>query len=561
MQKKTLRALNIENFQKGTWQSISTSLASEKPVKLGLNLNSDEILGELISRKGSTLVGAQLVNDKPVLGLHNFRDSGAGAGSKLFAVLSDGTNNDIYDVIAGIKSLENDTKDLKTRFLTYLNSCLRLNGTDSPKSYNGVSWISSPTGANFTAEAENYIRSNSHGLLDGDVVSFTTTNTLPAGLSLLTNYYVRDKLTDRFKISLTKDGPVVSITDTGTGTHTWTYWNPFDLDNLPQTSKYAVEFKDRVYVAGRTDYPDRVDISGISNSTTRTVSWTVGNRFINFEQEDGGGDIVGLAKVPGYVLVFKKRTLKRYDGSSAYPEDMINEGAPSQEAITVAKGVCFWVNENGAWASSGGVPQKISSYSVDDIIKSCSASDLANVSAGTDEDHIFWSFASVTISGETYTNVVLKFNYLQNTWDVRKYPTLHRVHTKYLDSNEEVFLVTGDDDGNVLKLDVGTTDNSIPIVYSLETHDIDFGYPTFKKSLKEVAFLTSGVAKAEVKWKTTDDYRDWKNYGLIDTPAKTIRKALIDYKFNFKITATTDSGQERIKGIYFPEGTEVLSQV
>ena len=42
-------------------------------------------------------------------------------GDKLFAVVSDGTNNDIYDVSSGIKSLEDDTPGAKTRFLTYLN--------------------------------------------------------------------------------------------------------------------------------------------------------------------------------------------------------------------------------------------------------------------------------------------------------------------------------------------------------------------------------------------------------------------------------------------------------
>lgn len=215
---KQLKQQVYRDWSKGTWQSIQSSLAPANSFKLGLNLDSDYELGSLMSRPGTTIIGSQLSDNYPCLGIHNFRDS-VGSGSKLFAVFSDGTNNDIYDVVAETKSLEDDTKDLKTRFLTYLDSCLRLNGTDQPKAWNGSAWV-------------------------------TTAGT-------------------------------------------------FDLDNLPQTAKYALEFKDRVYVAGMTADPDRVDYSGIANSTTRAVSWTDDNGFIIFEQEDGGGGITGLAKVPG----------------------------------------------------------------------------------------------------------------------------------------------------------------------------------------------------------------------------------------------------------------------
>ncbi len=385
-----LKAVSYNDFSKGCWQSASESLVPENSVKLNLNMDSDDTLGWLVSRYGSTLINTQLVNDKPVLGVHNFRDS-VGSGSKLFAVVSDGTNSDIYDVLTGSKSLEDDTKDLKTHFLTYLDSCLRLNGTDQPKAWTGTEWIT-------TAGA-------------------------------------------------------------------------FDLDNMPQTAKYAIEFRDRVFVAGMSADPDRVDYSGIANSVTRTVSWTTGNGFIVFEQEDGGGGITGLAKVPNYLLVFKKRTMKRYDGSSAYPEDQINQGSPSQEAITVAQGICFFVNENGMWATEGGKPQKISTYTVDKIIQSCSSANLANVALGTDEEHIYCSFASVTMNGETFTNVVIKYNIFQNTFDIRQYPTLHRCYAKYVDTSIDVFTVCGDDDGVVVKLDTGTTDNSLPITYSLENQD------------------------------------------------------------------------------------------
>jgi hypothetical protein len=469
---KKLKAKSYSDFSKGVWD-VGYALAPENSVKLGLNLDSDKELGSLVSRLGTTLINTQLVDAKPVLGLHNFRDS-VGSADKLFAVVSDGSYSDIYNAIDGTKSLENDTKDLKTRFLTYLDSCLRLNGTDEPKAYNGTAWVTT-----------------------GGV---------------------------------------------------------FDLDNLPQSSKYAVEFKDRVYVAGRSDYPDRVDISGIASSTARTVSWTVDNKFFNAEQEDGGGGITGLAKVPGYVLIFKKRTMKRYDGSSAYPEDQVNQGAPSQEAIVTAQGMCFFVNENGAWATEGGRPKKISSYTVDEIIKSCSTTNLLNVASGTDEEHVFWSFASVTINGETYTNVVLKFNILNQTWNVRKYATLPRVFAKYVDTTGAVFLTFGDDDGNVQKFDVGTTDNGTSITYSMETQELSFGQRMFLKEINRIGIISENISKGSLMWRNSNKVEDWKSVGTIQNEVEDFTCTLKGNFIQLKLSETTDSGSATIKGIDFPEG-------
>lgn len=73
----------------------------------------------------------------------------------------------------------------------------------------------------------------------GDVVQFTTTGTLPAGLSLATDYYILPR--DAFNYSLTtslanlRSGTIVDITDVGSGTHTITSqseWNIFQGDGF-----------------------------------------------------------------------------------------------------------------------------------------------------------------------------------------------------------------------------------------------------------------------------------------------------------------------------------------
>lgn len=76
--------------------------------------------------------------------------------------------------------------------------------------------------ATFTAATTDIITSAAHGLKDKDLVVLTTTDTLPAGLSTGTVYIVDQATTDTFKLIVKSIGANVDVTDTGTGTHTWT---------------------------------------------------------------------------------------------------------------------------------------------------------------------------------------------------------------------------------------------------------------------------------------------------------------------------------------------------
>ena len=61
-----------------------------------------------------------------------------------------------------------------------------------------------------------------HGLTENTVVQFTSTGTLPAGLSLATDYWVLVQDANNIKVEASLGGGAVDITDAGTGTHTIT---------------------------------------------------------------------------------------------------------------------------------------------------------------------------------------------------------------------------------------------------------------------------------------------------------------------------------------------------
>ena len=75
----------------------------------------------------------------------------------------------------------------------------------------------------FTANAStDFITSNAHGLVDTQIIRLTGSD-LPDGLSASTDYHVRDKTTNTFKLAASAGAGAINIVDAGSGTNTWYY--------------------------------------------------------------------------------------------------------------------------------------------------------------------------------------------------------------------------------------------------------------------------------------------------------------------------------------------------
>lgn len=235
----------------------------------------------------------------------------------------------------------------------------------------------------------------------------------------------------------------------------------FDLANIPtsNTAQLTTEFLDRHYVAGDATYPSRLFYSGVYSGTA--FSWTSGNGYVDIEAEDAGGGITALAKVPGYILIFKERSLHRWNYSSAFPESLIQIGTPSQESVVMGGGlVAFYSNSNegakGFYITNGGRPQCISQDNNRPIKKwvdAIASATEANIAGWATDRYFCWSIGDVTVDTETYSNVVLKYNRILNQWSVRTYPQEFKVFASYLVSGVNT-TVGGADDGTVYRMDV-----------------------------------------------------------------------------------------------------------
>ena len=265
----------------------------------------------------------------------------------------------------------------------------------------------------------------------------------------------------------------------------------FDLANMPTAYKYPKEFLSRVYMWGHTTTPYRLIYSGVLTSSA--ISWTVGNGFVDIEPEDNGGEATGLGKVPGYLLIFKRRSMHRWNYASAFPEALVNIGAYSQTSVIEAGGLCAFysdsnVNEKGFYVTNGGRPVCISKNNNRPMKKWVDAISSTAVVAGWSTESVFaWSVGAITVDGDAYSNVVFRYNRVLNQWTIRTYPTAFTVFAPYVVSGVNN-MTGGDNDGSVYKMDVpgvytdAVTTTTQAFEWKVRTHFHSYG-DNHKKTL------------------------------------------------------------------------------
>ena len=157
-----------------------------------------------------------------------------------------------------------------------------------------------------------------------------------------------------------------------------------------------------------------------------------------------------------------------------------------------------------------------------DFIKNISLSNYSKISGWEDGDHCYWSIGDVTIGDTTFGNIVLRYTISTKVWTVYSYPTQFLVSSKYNDGTD-LFQLVGDESGNVFKVNIGVTDNSTPIAYSLvhNWYDVD-GSQATRKTITKMLFAHVGGSGTKVSYQVEDDVEnDWSSglgeFGQRDT--------------------------------------------
>jgi len=327
-----------------------------------------------------------------------------------------------------------------------------------------------------------------------------------------------------------------------------------DIGNCPK-GKYAVEWKDRIYVAGVSGNLDRLYYSSIS--TDGAISWTSGNGYIDIEPGEGQGAITGLSKVPGYLLIFKERALKRWNGSSTFPDDLCKLGTPSQESVVLGKTTAFYFSGSykrsiGFYETNGETTRKIS-RPIQEIVEAISSSNYSSIAGFSDGEIVFWSIGTLTYDGISYSNVVVLYHLDSKTWAVLGFPSEFKVFSPYI-SGTDLKITAGNDDGEVIELFTGEKDNitgstNIEIPYALQHHPQDFGSRSRLKEIsKVIPHLENGLnCNISVR---VDNKTGFQSKGATTNEFENI--ITIDEKghiFEFRLSGRGLGGFTKIKGL------------
>ena len=415
-----LATLPFRDLSNGIIQRIDNLIAPQNSVPFAMNLMFSEVLGRGVVREGTALIGAQIANGKEILGLHQFILS---SGTKHFLTVVNGTGNSgLFRLITGTWTIEAvpGVKDVKHRFLTYLDTCMVLDGTNKTSSADGDTWVT--TGGNL------------------------------------------------------------------------------DIANCP-AGKFAIEWHDKVFVAGVSAAKDTLYYSSIP--TGGAISWTSGNGSLLIEPFEGQGTITGLGKVPGYLLVFKERALKRWNGSSTFPDDLSTLGTPSHESIVYGKRTCFFFSASGKksigfYETNGEETRKIS-RPIQTIVEAIASAGYSDVAGFSDGEIVMWSIGDIVFEGITYNNVVALFHIDSKTWACLSFPTEFKVFSQYIDGTT-IKIAAGNDDGEVIEIFTGTKDNitgssNIEIQFAIQYHPQEFGSRgRLKEIVKVVPYVNNGLS-------------------------------------------------------------------
>ena len=355
-----LETQQFRSFERGIIQGVDHLLAPKQSVYFAVNVEFDKKIGSGIVRAGSADVGAAIASDALglCLGLHSFITSADVV--HLVLAINDGpsaTNSDVYRLNSGTWTITDNinlTKDIKHRFVTFLDTCAVSNGTDAVKtSTDGTTWVS--TGG--VLNVANMPKFNTmiewqdriYGVKNNDDRLIFSSAAAPT-----MNY--DNEAGGPFTVGETITGGTSSATavisklvDNGASGHL-VLTDVKDTNGIHGTGVFTNNETITGGTSGATGKPDQTDFIG--------VWWdqTSGAGFIEIEPDDGGGTITALSKVPGYLIIFKERSMKRWNGVSTFPDDLVNIGTPTQESVCLARNTVFFFNERGIYETNGGYP-------------------------------------------------------------------------------------------------------------------------------------------------------------------------------------------------------------
>ena len=177
-------------------------------------------------------------------------------------------------------------------------------------------------------------------------------------------------------------------------------------------AKHLEIYKGRLYLGNvKTDsntYPSRVIFSEVAKDT-----FPENNYF-----DDMGEGITGLKEYSGALFVFTQNKVAAWD-EYALRVLNTNGGTTNKETVQVTESRLIWYNRGGVYMYAGGAEATLISRPVEDWLDV--VVEANNVTGGLDpRGRYCLQIGDVTYNGTNYSDVVLRYDVLLNSWDILK---------------------------------------------------------------------------------------------------------------------------------------------
>lgn len=309
-----------------------------------------------------------------------------------------------------------------------------------------------------------------------------------------------------------------------------------DLTSMPN-GKFVLRYRDLLYVLNAYDgserYPSRAYFC--DDPVDMEISWTPVTNFIEFGYDDGD-EITGAADIYDRMIVFKSRTMWKYD---EYERIKIADvGCDSYRSIQTVGEKLYWFNRHGFWRWSGNQPELVSERAkmFIDAIDQTKLSDVVATVYGGYEYRAF--IGDVTVDGYTYTNAWF-------CWDTRREKFYIRCTYNQVKSASN-FVVGGkrrayfgDEDGRVYafadRIDGIYSDNGNEIDSFFITKRFDYGQPENSKTVSSIMVFSKHAEFMKVAVEVDDrDIFDEDHTPTIQQPIDPIEISASGQRNRFK---------------------------
>lgn len=282
-----------------------------------------------------------------------------------------------------------------------------------------------------------------------------------------------------------------------------------NLGGNPPQGKYAVVYKERVYVAGVAPNFSTLYWSDIGNPE----AWNP-NSNLDLNANDGD-QITALAVLGDSLLVFKENSIweLQVDQQNVISFKRLfaqSIGTTSARSIANIHNVLYFYDRNGVWAIFQKYPELISAK-VQPFINAIT--NPYNVVSWAWKNKYYLYVGDIQYQDRNFKNVVLVYDTVYNQWTFRTFAHKILTATDFIKADNTKTLYMGDNQNNVWEFDKG---------YQHGTEDIEVEYelpifqpedPFKRKIFKEVMIRLKDVAKTKISVSFSVDGSDFESLG------------------------------------------------